>query len=136
MYDCQLKRGLVIYHQNRTANVIIPKIVQHIKPGTEIWIDIFASYSSLGTLGGVSPYIHRTVNHSENFVNSVTEVCTNAVESYWPQLKGFLLRLGVIQSAQLPKYIDYFMWYQTFKDPSISSLFPKFSEHLKEKYPV
>lgn len=133
IYDCSLRRGIIIYIQNRSAEVIIPLICKYVKPGTEIWTDMFTSYSQLGILGQVSPYIHKTVNHSQNFIDPVTGVCTNNVEGYWSRLKGFLRRLGVMHSSHLPLYIDYFMWLTIYNQPG-TSVFQTLLQHLKEKY--
>nr|CAI5838486.1 unnamed protein product [Callosobruchus analis] len=59
-------------------------------------------------------YVHRTVNHSNNFVDLLTGVCTNQVEECWSRLKQSLRLLGVMQSRLLPEYIDEFMWRQIY----------------------
>ncbi|KAJ4427111.1 hypothetical protein ANN_24726 [Periplaneta americana] len=82
IYDVVEKKGIIIYVQNRRAATLMKKILEHVKPGSEIWTDEWRGYSSLSKLGGVSPFIHRTVNHSRNFVDPRTGVCTNAVEGY------------------------------------------------------
>uniref|UniRef100_A0A0L8FNR6 ISXO2-like transposase domain-containing protein n=1 Tax=Octopus bimaculoides TaxID=37653 RepID=A0A0L8FNR6_OCTBM len=59
-------------------------------PGHEVEIDEsklfkykWASYRNLQQLG----YIHRTVNHSKNFVDSEAGACTNHIEAYWSRIK-------------------------------------------------
>nr|CAI5833064.1 unnamed protein product [Callosobruchus analis] len=69
-------------------------------PGRQI--DCWSGYTGLSALG----YVHRTVNHSNNFVDPLSGVCTNQVEGHWSRLKQFLRRLGALQSSFLPEYID------------------------------
>ena len=126
-------RGIIMYIDNRSAAILIKKIKKHIKPGTEIWSDSWKGYSSLSNLVGVSPYIHKTVNHSRNFVDPVTGICTNHVEAFWAKLKGYLRKLGVMSSHLLPEHIDEFMWMelygQTAKDAYTNMLV-----HISERY--
>ena len=114
MYDAETRIGYVVFVEDRRAETLIGHIQQRVHPGTEIWTDEFASYRRLATGGGVPQYVHRTVNHSQNFVDPHTGVCTNAVEAFWSRLKGFMRRLGVMSSPFKPEYRDQFMWLQHF----------------------
>ena len=50
----------------RDKRTLLPLIIKHIIPGTEIWSDEWKAYESLRQHG----FLHKTVNHSENFVKS------------------------------------------------------------------
>uniref|UniRef100_A0A1X7TU20 ISXO2-like transposase domain-containing protein n=1 Tax=Amphimedon queenslandica TaxID=400682 RepID=A0A1X7TU20_AMPQE len=54
--------------QDRSAATLIPLIKKYILPGTKVISDCWKSYSTLQQEG----YIHGTVNHSIEFVNSET----------------------------------------------------------------
>lgn len=114
IYDVTDKRGFVVFLPDRSANTLLPLIERYVLPGTEIWTDCWRGYSGLNTLHRVSPYIHKTVNHSRNFVDPETGVCTNFVEGYWSCLKQYLRRLGVLQSPFITEYIDQFMWNEVY----------------------
>jgi len=135
IYDSTLRVGYVAIVRNRRAATIMEHIERVVRPGTEIWTDQFASYQGLGNVGGVAPYVHRTVNHSKNFVDPVTGVCTNAVETFWSRLKGFMRRLGVMSSPFMDEYLDQFMWAQHFGDTP-QETYSNLLEQIKERYPV
>ena len=78
VYDPEKKEGHIELVENREAAMLIP-IIQRVMSGTTIWSDEWAAYRTLSQLG----YTHQTVNHSRNFKDSVTGVCTNHVEAYW-----------------------------------------------------
>lgn len=133
MVDTCTKKGVVVYIENRSAETLINEIYKYVLPGTEIWTDMWSGYSSLNTLGGVSPYIHKSVNHSSNFVDPATGVCTNHIEGYWSLLKGFCRKLHVINSPLLPEHIDHFMWYKIYGGEK-STTFNNIVTHIAEKY--
>lgn len=85
-------------------------IQRHVRPGSEIWTDTFASYNNLNNLG----YVHKNVNHPKFFKDPETGVCINQVEGYWSKLKQYLRRLDVISSPFLFEYIDQFVWEETY----------------------
>lgn len=131
IYDVTSKKGYVKYVENRSADTLIPVIREVVRLGTEIWTDEWRAYRRLNTMG----YTHRTVNHSRNFVDPVTGVCTNQVEGFWSCLKGFLRSKGVMSSPFLPEYIDLFMWRQIF-GPTSEQRFFNLTAQICEKYEI
>lgn len=129
IYDTTLNRGYVQYVENRNARTLETIIRRHVRPGTEIWTDMWRGYRGLTGLG----YVHRTVNHSRYFRDPVTGVCTNRVEGLWAKLKGYLRRLDVLRSPFLPEYIDQFMWVGLFGDTAPQRLL-NLSRHISERY--
>ena len=69
----------------RDAATLLPIIQQHVATGTIIHSDQWASYN--GVAGLTTAAAHHTVNHSVEFVNSVTGVHTQNIESYWNRVK-------------------------------------------------
>ena len=65
----------------RDAATLLPIIQRHINPSTTVWSDMWAAYNRVATLPGVAD--HQMVNHSIHFLNPVTGVHTNTIESYW-----------------------------------------------------
>lgn len=136
IYDCTLRRGLVLFVPNRNRQTLFNQITNHVRPGSEVWTDCWGGYRGLGNIGGVPQYIHRTVNHTQNFVDPITGVCTNGVEGYWSKLKRFCRKLGVMQSQLLAEHIDHFMWYEIYSGNSANETFVNLLTHKKERYPV
>lgn len=123
-----------MYVEKRDSATLLEEIQKHVKVGSEIWTDCWKGYTALDNFQGVSPYTHKTVNHSMNFVDPTTGTCTNMVESYWAQLKTYLRRLGVLSSQLLPEHIDQFMWKQHF-GPTTADRYKNIITHITEKYP-
>jgi len=133
MLDTTTKRGIVVYIKDRSARTIIKEIYKYVLPGTEIWTDRWRAYDQLSTLGGVSPYTHKSVNHSTNFVDPVTGANTNYVEGYWSRLKGFCRKKQVMHSPLLAQHIEHFMWFETYGSDGAST-FQNIIQHIAEKY--
>ena len=77
------RKCFLVTVEDRTADTLIPIIKQYILPGTKIMLDCWKSYSALSEEG----YIHGTVNHSVEFVNSETGDHTQTIESTWRAVK-------------------------------------------------
>ena len=92
----------------RDAQTLLPIIQAHTHPGTTIYSDQWRAYNTVGQLPTVSS--HSTVNHSINFVDPTTGVHTQNVESYWNRVKRRFKAMMGVSSAQLPSYLDEFMW--------------------------
>ena len=99
--DSKTMRVVAEICENRSKEVLIPIICSTVKPNSEIWSDEWKAYNSLSDLG----YIHKTVNHSENFVNPITEANTQKIEGTWNLIKGFLLKNGFRDRNSLESYI-------------------------------
>ena len=92
----------------RDASTLLPIIQAHTRPGTIIYSDQWRAYNSVAQLPNVST--HSRVNHSLNFVDPVTGVHTQNVESYWNRVKRRFKTMMGVSSDQLPSYLDEFMW--------------------------
>ena len=67
--------------EDRTADTLLPIIQKWIKPGSIIWCDCWKAYGKIPQLP--EGYKHGTVNHSTNFADPDSGVCTNRIESDW-----------------------------------------------------
>jgi hypothetical protein len=87
------KRFFHVLRRNRAT--LRPIIERHIAGGTTIISDEWRAYTGLATwnpVHGNQPYVHRTVNHSENFVDPITGTNTQRIETCWGDLKTKLIR--------------------------------------------
>ena len=87
---------------------LLPIIQAQTLPGTIIYSDDFSTYrNAVGQLPSMAQ--HQTVNHSLNFVDLVTGVHMQHVESYWNQVKQKFKQMMGVQESQLSSYLDEFM---------------------------
>lgn len=100
IYDITTKNMLKVI-PNRNYQTLMNEIIFSELPGSEIWIHCWRGCILLKTLGHVSPYVHKTVNHTRKFIDPETETYTNALES-----NGYLRSQHVLQSKLLPEHID------------------------------
>lgn len=59
-------------------------------PGSIIYSDCWRAYDNIKN----ENYVHLTVNHSQNFVDSKTEVHTQNVERLWREMRCNIPRFG------------------------------------------
>jgi len=88
------------------ARTLLPIIQCVVAPSTTIWSDEWRAYAGLVGLG----YVHQTVNHSQNFTDPVSGVCTNHVEAYGCAVKRRFKRMVGTTSGMVPSYLDEHMW--------------------------
>ena len=94
--------------QSRDAATLLPIIQAHVAPGTVVHTDQWRAYYQVSNLPPVTS--HHTVNHSVNFVDPVTGVHTQHVESYWNRVKLKWKSMKGCHAHQVPSYLDEFMW--------------------------
>ena len=78
---------------------------------------------------------HGTVNHSLHFVDPVTGVHTQNIESYWNRAKLKLKRMKGCHADQLPSYLDEFMWRERFGETSRNA-WNNIILHISQQCPV
>ena len=103
-----LALGYMEVVQRRDAATLLPIINAHTAPGSIIHSDMWAAYSRVQNLPPVAA--HNMVNHSRNFVDPVTGVHTQTIESYWNRVKTKIKRMKGCHAHQVPSYLDEFMW--------------------------
>jgi hypothetical protein len=82
-YEVESKLGFIKIVQDRSRETLYSLIHQHVRPGTTIVSDMWASYSTLND----ESFNHLTVNYSLHFVDPVSFATTNHVESTWQKMK-------------------------------------------------
>jgi len=111
-YDVAEKVGYVTYVEKRDAATLLPIIQRVISPGSIIVSDQWRAYRDIPNLPG--NYTHYMVNHSENFVDPVTGIYMNHVESYWMRMKSTFNRMNGTYKNFGPSYMDEFMWRERY----------------------
>ena len=96
----------------RTTATLLPIIGAHVAPGTIIHTDEWRSYRQVTSLPNVAA--HGTVKHTITFVDPVTGVHTQHVESYWNRVKAKLKRMQGCHTEHIPSYLDEFMWMERY----------------------
>jgi transposase-like protein len=71
----------------RNVSNIDQIIKRYVKPGTTIYTDCWKGYNNVKNIG----YTHKTVNHSKHFVDPITKVHTQSIESTWGAFKRGLV---------------------------------------------
>ena len=74
-----------------------------------------------------------TVNHSLNFVDPVTGVHTQSIDSYWERVKRKLKRMKGMMGHQLPSYLDEFMWRERY-GKTAHQAFPNIVQDISAQY--
>lgn len=116
---CDAQKGGDVYMIpviKRDANTLVPIIQSWCPPGGIINSDCWGAYNNLDQLG----FEHYTVNHSQNFVNPITEEHTQRIESLWNSAKDFLRQHHYNSHEHLEQYIAEWCFrynndYNTFK---------------------
>ena len=97
--------------ERRDKTALHPIISRCVRPGAEVHSDDWASYRQMDRkVNNVSA--QQVVVHRLNFVNPVTGVHTQEIESYWNSWKlGQKTRRGIRREDML-SYLDEQMWRQ------------------------
>ena len=119
------RKSFLIAVERRDEDTLLPIIQKWIEPGTTIISDCWKAYCNLEKYG----YIHKTVNHSKEFVNDDSD-CTNKIEGHWRQAKAKLPPFGV-RKHHFSSYLAEFMWRYMDRD---QDLFATFLRDVKKIY--
>ena len=106
--------GFIVTVPDRRAQTLLPIMQRHLRKGTTIYSDSWVAYRSVQQLPAVSQ--HGMVKHSLNFVDPVSDVHTQNVESYWNRVKTKFKKMKVVHEAMLMSYLDEFMWREGASD--------------------
>ncbi|KCZ80230.1 hypothetical protein H312_02380 [Anncaliia algerae PRA339] len=90
--------------ENKKAETIIPIICNQVASGSKIWTDEHKSYSSLSKNG----FIHESICHKYEFINSQTGVNTQAVESLNNAMKWLIKKKKGIKTEKRKSFLKEF----------------------------
>ena len=117
----------------RDDQTLLPIIQAHTHPGTTTYSDQWVAYNAVGQLPTVSS--RSTVNHSVHFLDPATGLHTRNVESYWNWVKRRFKPMMGVSSAQLPSYLDEFMWHERW-GKNKEEAFANLMTDIASQYPV
>ena len=103
--------GFMEIVENRGAEILLPIIQSVVRPGSIVHSDEWRSYRQIQGRTGLS---HRTVNHGINFVEPITGVHTQNIESYWNVKKTLIKKMLGCQRKLLHWYLQEYMWRDRF----------------------
>ena len=95
----------------RDVATLHPIITRCIQPGTDVHTDDWAAYRNMNQHINIVN-VHRAVVHRYHFVDPVTGVHTQEVESCWNNLKLGQKMCRGIPREDLQSYLDEQMWRQ------------------------
>ena len=75
-YDPATKEGFLLPVPRRNATTLMPLIIQWVRPGTEIWSDMWGAYNGIAAQG----FQHDVVNYQYNFVGAMSRQCGSGLK--------------------------------------------------------
>lgn len=96
--------------ENRSAGVLIPLICSTVRNGSTIYTDEFRTYGKLKDFN----YVHKTVCHKYNFVDPLTGVHTQHVESCNNNLKHKICASRGVKKTFYKFFIIEFMFFNHY----------------------
>jgi len=112
-------KGFCCIVENRSAACLLPIISNVVRAGSTIYTDDFKSY--LG-LSGLNEYSHMSVCHKYNFVDPVTGVHTQNVESFNNKIKRKIKSMNGLDDNSCKMFLQEFMFLDLFKENSYDEL--------------
>jgi transposase-like protein len=100
---CESQRGGRAHMQpvpNRSAAVLLPQIAADVQPNSTIDSDFWRSYGGVHEIG----FQHRTVNHSQNFIDPATGANTQRMEALWSSEKKWSIQHNYTSHTYLEGY--------------------------------
>ena len=105
-------RGYYEVVEKRDCATLLPIIAKCLQPGSEVHTDDWGAYRRLEQHLPNHVTRHRVVVHANNFVDPLTGVHTQEVESSWANLKEGIKQRKGVSKADLQSYLDDRMWRQ------------------------
>ena len=101
--------------RDRTAANLVPLVTKYIRPQSTIISDKWRAYSKLGEHG----YIHKIVNHSENFVDpDDPTIHTQNIERLWRDVKEWMKRPGN-RCGYFQQYISRYLFIKRYPEDQL-----------------
>ena len=122
------KKIFLIPVPSHDKETLIPLLIERIRPGSIIYSDCWKSYDCLDQ----HDFSHLTVNHSLNFVDSVTGCHTQNVESMLWSVKRSLPDT-MTRHGQLDLHLAEYLWHS--KSRKTHDIFKEFLSDTAKYYP-
>lgn len=129
--DRESKKCFLKIVDKRNCHTLNTVISEFVCPGTTIITDSWKGYGKIKNAG----YIHKTVNHSYNFLNpdDIT-VNTQMIESHWSRIKRDMRRrIGRMAVNKFENYLVEYVWRSLHN--SEEELFLDFIQAINYFYP-
>jgi transposase-like protein len=104
---------------DKKASTIIPIVCERVVSGSTIYTDEHPSYRSLVNNG----YLHGTVCHKYYFVDPLTGIHTQAIESFHNEMKLKFKNQKGIKTENCCRFLSEFVWFWNHKGSTLSDLF-------------
>ncbi|CAH8871775.1 unnamed protein product [Trichobilharzia szidati] len=92
-------RGIMEVIPNRSAHTFLPIIQRWVVPGSTIHTGEWAGCSRLSDLG----FIHHQVSYVDDFVDPVTGIYTNSIESFRRRLENRMRAIKWVTKRTRPQ---------------------------------
>ena len=99
------------YVENRKKETLIPLIKAHVPESSIITTDCFRTYNDLD-----KEYLHLTVDHSKEFVDSETGAHTQNIESLWSRVKKHFKVKNGVKKHKVQELLDLIVFFNIFKE--------------------
>jgi transposase-like protein len=106
--------------QRRNAQTLLPIIQNVVRPGSTIHTDEWAAYNALGQS---EQYFHHRITHKYNFVDPISGVHTQHVESFNNKLKCRIKNALGVKRSFVDLFVVEFLFCDTFKRNLLEKLF-------------
>ncbi|KAG0440290.1 hypothetical protein DMUE_1849 [Dictyocoela muelleri] len=104
-------KGYAEVVSSRNSDTLLPLIQRVVADGSNIHTDEWPAYNSLSELG----YNHYNITHKYNFVDPITGINTQNVESFNNKLKMFIKMQRGCTNGKHQMLIDYLLFIDTYK---------------------
>lgn len=112
-------RGFAKMISDRSAETLISNIEQVVRPRTHIQTDEWAGYRPLSQMNIFS---HSTITHKYNFVDPITGVHTQQVESFNNKIKTDIKTQRGVRKNLRENFLSFFSFLDTFKDNAFEKI--------------
>nr|XP_012146050.1 PREDICTED: uncharacterized protein LOC105663194 [Megachile rotundata] len=123
------RKVFIVPVENRRSETLLTLITKYIAPRSIIYSDCWRGYTALENDNN---YVHKTVNHSENFVDPNTNVHTQNIERLWRELRSNIPRFGT-REYHYNHYIAEFLFKRVY---AFDKLIDAFFEIMSKLYPI
>lgn len=116
--NTHIKRCFAKVIPNKKLNTLIPIICDNVCVGATIFTDEHRSYTNLRNYG----FIHGSVTHKYNFVDSLSGINTQAVESFHNELKIWIKKRKGVRTIERAKFLKEFCFYFNHRNTYFESI--------------